>query len=794
MGALILLLLVTTRRIRQQQIVGVAAAVETVEEDDLNTGMLTADTVEERQAVVTAAEAAAEEEAARARKRAEDAAAIAEARERVARLSEQLETLKTLSGQLIEQKRQREAELARTEGLIGRLRDQVAVSDNENEAVALAGQTEEVEKLQQQAEDLESKIAECELRLSETEARLTEDQQTTKQVESLLVRRESALNSLRELVREVESRPASDTVETVIEFSNSTGTTREPIVIDVSESGFTFLPSEVRITPEDLLGFPPLDNPLLSGIEALHRERTAESGRTSIPYVLLLVRPEGVKGFYAAQRTLNAANIHFGYELLEPDRVVATGEASGDEERVLRESLLAALQRRQKLYARLLPLGNGAVGQFGGDDASDEDRRDNRRLNQQFLPGAAEDGRFYAGGPPPRARAVDREPAVSTLNRAQIAERLAEISEAIAAQKQENEVFSDEQRSEVMPFDVGDDTSRAEAGLSEALAGETEFGRVNSDDSTLPAMAATEPTDAAATELTTDNWNRREPDEFWDNLRPLDDESAVEASRTERDNQLTRAQLPSDWPATSSPADDLQAARTVRAARAGNNGPGLEGQPGQAASLFEPSWNAETGHTSPSLAGPSAANSWQGALPPGVDRMPASELMGQPLNSQQVSVDELTEQLLKLNQRNRNLGATSRQEVTVFLDPGYMTIAEQTPIETDGLSTARMLAELLQGLHDELQYSPAGNVANAVPYVRFVVSPGAERQRAVLASRLDELGISSTPYVQLDPHVDINRGEARYSLPQRAEAASRPSSGMPVIRPREADEPRRIRL
>ena len=113
--------------------------------------------------------------------------------------------------------------------------------------------------------------------------------------------------ALREQIQSAEAQAAAVSgVQTLVEFSNSTGTTRTPIVIDVSAAGFEFLPNSVRVTMADMEKFPVRDNPLLSGILAVHQHRSGRS-LTAEPYVLLLVRPGGSLPFYGAQRILTGA-------------------------------------------------------------------------------------------------------------------------------------------------------------------------------------------------------------------------------------------------------------------------------------------------------------------------------------------------------------------------------------------------------------------------------------------------------------------------------------------------------
>ncbi|MCA9059951.1 MAG: hypothetical protein KDA85_15700, partial [Planctomycetaceae bacterium] len=229
------------------------------------------------------------------------------------------------------------------------------------------------------------------------------------QVEARLVNERSALITLR---RETERRKeqldemSSAGTRTVIEFSNPTGTVQEPVIINVTADGFEFLPSGIRIAEREMRGFPLQDNPLVSGIRAATTARSSTGIAAYQPYVLLLVRPDGCIPFYGAQRVLMENRIHFGYELLQDQRVVDAGIPAEGEQDAVRQAVLDALLRRDRLYARLnagpqddeLTSGSGrkyVIGRDGKVRTAGPDRSE-----------SAAGDRVYAGGfaPPPNSR------------------------------------------------------------------------------------------------------------------------------------------------------------------------------------------------------------------------------------------------------------------------------------------------------------------------------------------------------------------------------------------------------
>lgn len=106
----------------------------------------------------------------------------------------------------------------------------------------------------------------------------------------------------------------------ILPFEGKSGTTRKPIYIECTETGFRFLPENVVIRPADIEGFTERYNPLLAGAAALSAYWSQQAtGPDSEPYVLLIVRPSGTVAYYIAQRLLARLKQPHGYELVPAD-------------------------------------------------------------------------------------------------------------------------------------------------------------------------------------------------------------------------------------------------------------------------------------------------------------------------------------------------------------------------------------------------------------------------------------------------------------------------------------------
>lgn len=139
-----------------------------------------------------------------------------------------------------------------------------------------------------------------------------------------LARLEDEIIQLRLKLRRLQNRPTEGSSKfAVVPFDVRSGTTRRPILIECTDTGLRFLPEDIVVSPTDLEGFSERVNPLLVGATALanywsnwnlqqpHPEQEPE------PYVLLIVRPNGIVAYYVAMRMLSGLKTPFGYELVD---------------------------------------------------------------------------------------------------------------------------------------------------------------------------------------------------------------------------------------------------------------------------------------------------------------------------------------------------------------------------------------------------------------------------------------------------------------------------------------------
>lgn len=187
---------------------------------------------------------------------------------------------------------------------------------------------------------------------------------------------ETQIKELKRRLRAAQQSSSEDKFE-VVPFDITTGTSRRPILIECTATGLRFIPEDIRITPEDLLGFTPHVNPLVVGASALVNYWTAwnirqpNPAREPEPYVLLLVRPSGTIAYYVAMKMMADLKQPHGYELIEEDTVLQMPPVDAGAKAACEAAIQRLLAERNQAMrqASLGGFGTGR-GRIGGGSGS----------------------------------------------------------------------------------------------------------------------------------------------------------------------------------------------------------------------------------------------------------------------------------------------------------------------------------------------------------------------------------------------------------------------------------------
>ncbi len=729
MGSLILLLLVMTRKIRHDQ------------QAELNTNA---------QPIVVSQPA---DRSAELRSLERDVVTLQ------GRITQLRQKVTTLRSELDEKRRLLATTRTELAGLQARLQTAPAPG-------SAAATESELKQLQTEEAELLSRLSATEQALLTKRDELTRAEDAVKEAELLLFEKQSAIVALRAQIQSAEAQAAAVSgVQTLVEFSNSTGTTRTPIVIDVSATGFEFLPNSVRITMADMEKFPVRDNPLLSGILAVHQHRSGRS-LTAEPYVLLLVRPGGSLPFYGAQRILTDAKIHYGYELLTPDRKVVVEGLDPLEPPAVQLALQEAFRRRDGLYARLFDITQDELARRGlapGQTADPEQpaerrlsvRADGRVMEEEPKTRRRLENRYYAGGvaPPPsfytnRASTRANSPPQGRLSAAEAEQMAEQFAENYARQRAINK--------------AAEDTRKALA----ATRGNQPAQSANPVPGTAPPAS---PASTAAESLRSPTEKR-----FADAL--FSGDGSMQGSRLVGRRSDAFAPAPLGVAARTSGVPDAPHPISGGNATTPATGPSPLLQPTVSAASA-PRTNADDLPWYQS-ANPATGSQDAGSRIPGApvsDNGKSRSGNGDPLASRQPQSSRIDRDTLN---RMGPVSAGSRGNpalaapvgIVVFLDAEHLTVAQQPVLELRNQSVAVAEAELLRAINQELADARRRPDDQLLPVVRFIVSPGGEQWRQPLAAALKRTGIQSVTLYEITPHM-LPADETGYaSVPDPAEA------------------------
>ena len=163
---------------------------------------------------------------------------------------------------------------------------------------------------------------------------------------------ESRIAAVRQKVSQSQQAKATGPSKyALIPYDGRTGTARRPILIECTDRGIRFIPEDVLLTEENLIGFTEAYNPLLAGSRALIDYWSAPARRAEgpEPYVLLIVRPSGAVAYYAARKLLGRLRQPCGYELLQEDWELDLPEADPGAKAALQKTIRQLLREREQV-------------------------------------------------------------------------------------------------------------------------------------------------------------------------------------------------------------------------------------------------------------------------------------------------------------------------------------------------------------------------------------------------------------------------------------------------------------
>ena len=252
-----------------------------------------------------------------------------------------------------------------------RTRAEKLASEREQRLRVLALRRQQVEGTLEKTDELQSEIQQLENNLGEIAGEAAATNDPTEDAERVLVEQQILQMKRRLRAAQVADATAQNDQFQVVPFDPQTGTTRRPIFIECSAAGIRFLPEDILITAKDLEGFTPKANPIAAGTGALINYWTARNMKQQDPrsepepYVLMLVRPEGVVAYYVALRMLEPIRTAQGYELIEDSTALKLPDVDGGAKTACQSAVNRLMTERDKIARSALASGSGS-SVFGG--------------------------------------------------------------------------------------------------------------------------------------------------------------------------------------------------------------------------------------------------------------------------------------------------------------------------------------------------------------------------------------------------------------------------------------------
>ena len=159
-------------------------------------------------------------------------------------------------------------------------------------------------------------------RLQET----IQKKQQSEAAQAELVRLTGDLGKIEQTLADLKAlRQKQQQTYSLVPYRGSRGDNRRPIYLECTAGSLIFHPDRSTLPATESSG-----SAILQEVERRINRRPsagdAESGKKETPYLLLLVRPDGIVTYYRALAALRNLPVDFGYEFVEPDWILSFPE------------------------------------------------------------------------------------------------------------------------------------------------------------------------------------------------------------------------------------------------------------------------------------------------------------------------------------------------------------------------------------------------------------------------------------------------------------------------------------
>lgn len=225
----------------------------------------------------------------------------------------------------------------------------------------------QISQLKNRLDSAQTNVMRTKVKAASTEDQLktirTQQEQTASERERLQTEIDALESDLtkaeQRLTKAVERKQSAKSKYAFLPFDGRSGTTKRPILIECNQDSVRFLPEDVKLNLGDLNGFTTGFNPVLMASRELVHFWTAfekvygSADNPQEPYVLLLVRPEGIRSFDLTKRMLTELKIPHGYELLDDNMQLELAPSNPQAKQVCEQAIAQSFSERTTVMSAL---------------------------------------------------------------------------------------------------------------------------------------------------------------------------------------------------------------------------------------------------------------------------------------------------------------------------------------------------------------------------------------------------------------------------------------------------------
>lgn len=184
----------------------------------------------------------------------------------------------------------------------------------------------------------------------------------------------------------------------IIPYRGSQGTAKRPVYLECRRDAIVLQPEGIEFSPDDFRGPLGPENALARALRTAREHLAASGGEV---YPLLVVRPDGIVGYYAAREALKSWGPEFGYELIGSDWPLRFPPADPQLATAVNQAVAAARRERRQLAvvaASLRMEGRESPGGPSGDGSPRSEPARGPKVVYRAAPGGGLIREEVAGG------------------------------------------------------------------------------------------------------------------------------------------------------------------------------------------------------------------------------------------------------------------------------------------------------------------------------------------------------------------------------------------------------------